>query len=115
MSYRLYKKWTSNIKRLVIALLPALSLNAFALPDDCIQDPARSLECPRLIYKSADLKDPETGQVKNQLVCICLADFEDLLVEPENDVEKITKKNRLQRWTAQLGISEQQLRELVKY
>jgi hypothetical protein len=92
-----------------------LSFNVAAVPDTCIQDPQRSLECPRLIYKMATLPDKESGQNSRQFVCICLTDFEDLLIEPDNEVDKQLKKMQIQSWTAQLGISEEQLRELVKY
>lgn len=86
-----------------------------ALPDTCIQDPQRTLQCPRLIYKNASLPDPQTGQNKNQLVCICLTDFRDLLLEEEDEVDRKIKQMRINDWTAQLGISEEKLRELIKY
>lgn len=92
-----------------------LSMQSQALPDTCIQDPQRTLQCPRLIYKNASLPDPQTGQNKNQLVCICLTDFRDLLLEEEDEVDRKIKQMRINDWTAQLGISEEKLRELIKY
>lgn len=96
-------------------LLSALSFSGYALPETCIQDPQRSTECPRLIYKSASLPDPQTGRENRQLVCICLTDFEDLLTEENNDVSRKMKEMRINSWTAQLGISEEKLKELIKY
>lgn len=86
-----------------------------ALPEICIQDPQRSQACPRIIYKSADLPDTETGELKNQVICICMTDFQDWLVEPESEVEKKLKQMRIQSWTAQLGISEEKIKELIRY
>lgn len=96
-------------------MLSVFSFSLSALPETCIQDPQRKTQCPRIIYKNASLPDPETGQDKNQLVCICLTDFETLLVEEEEAVAKQVKRMKLNSWTAQLGISEEQLKELVKY
>lgn len=98
-----------------VLLMMFLSMQSQALPDTCIQDPQRTLQCPRLIYKNASLPDPQTGQNKNQLVCICLTDFQDLLLEEEDEVDRKIKQMRINDWTAQLGISEEKLRELIKY
>jgi len=72
-------------------------------------------ECPRLIYKNATLTDGNTGRKVSQLVCICLTDFEDLLIEPESEVQKSMKRMRLQRWASQLGVSQQELKDMIKY
>ena len=85
------------------------------LPETCIQDPGRSLACPRIIYKTADLPDLDTGTTRNKVVCICLTDFQDWLVEPESEVEKKLKHMKIQSWTAQLGISEEKIKELIRY
>ena len=98
-----------------VVLLSATSFYSDALPESCIQDPQRRTECPRIIYKNATLPDPQSGADKNQLVCICLTDFEDLLLEEEDDVARQVKQLRINSWTAQLGITEEQLRDLIKY
>ncbi|BDX08102.1 hypothetical protein [Planctobacterium marinum] len=96
-------------------LLSVLSFSSLALPETCIQDPQRRDQCPRIIYKNATLPDPQTGEDKTQLVCICLTDFKDLLLEEKDEVAKQIKQMRINSWTAQLGITEEQLKELVKY
>lgn len=107
---------TIKIKTWLALVLAMFSLQSMAaLPETCIQDPGRSLACPRIIYKTADLADPDTGEITNRVVCICLADFQDWLVEPESDVEKKLKQMKIKSWTAQLGISEEKIKELVRY
>lgn len=102
-------------RRLVVSVTLFCSATATALPEQCIQDPGRTEQCPRLIYKSAMLTDKNTGQPQEQLVCICLADFEDLLVEPDGAVAKSVKRMRLQSLSARLGISEKELKALIRY
>lgn len=106
-----------SIMRLSISILLicATSFSAFAIPETCIQDPQRTLECPRIKYKMAFLTDKESGEKVRQLICICLTDFEDLLVEPENEVAKSMKRRELRSWTRTFGITEEELKELVKY
>lgn len=99
----------------MVVLLSVTSFRSYSLPETCIQDPQRREQCPRIIYKNATLPDPQTGEDKKQLVCICLTDFEDLLLEEEDEVAKQIKQMRINSWTAQLGITEEQLKELVKY
>lgn len=102
-------------RTLTALLLSALSYSVFAVPKTCIQDPQRTLECPRIKYKVATLKDKESGEDVRQLVCICLTDFEDLLIEPESEVAKSMKRRELRSWTRAFGITEEELRDLVKY
>lgn len=107
---------STTISKLPAALLlSAFSFSAYALPESCIQDPQRSTECPRLIYKSAYLPDPQTGKEQKQLVCICLTDFEDLLIQESDEVAQKIKEMRIKSWTAQLGITEEKLKDLIKY
>ena len=73
------------------------------------------MECPRLIYKLAELKDKETGVMSKELVCICLTDFEDILVEPESNLAKTLKESDIRSWAAEFGLTAEQLKELVKY
>ena len=101
-----------SISALSIASIP---LSAFAVPETCIQDPSRTLECPRIKYKMANLTDKNSGKKVRQLVCICLTDFEDLLIEPESEVAKSMKRRELRSWTRAFGLTEEELKDLVKY
>ena len=48
-------------------------------------------------------------------VCICLTDFEDILVEPESNLAKTLKESDIRSWAAEFGLTAEQLKELVKY
>lgn len=102
---------------LMMAMASVFASLSFAqsLPTDCIQEPSRTSVCPRLIYKSAELPHPQTRQLETRIVCICLADFDDLLLPANNDVEQKMKEMRMKSLTAQLQITEEQLLDLVKY
>ena len=112
----LHRNGKIKMRAWLTCVLAAFCFQAQAvLPDTCIQDPQRSQACPRIIYKSADLPDPKTGKMSNRVICICLTDFQDLLIVPDNEVDRKIKQMRIQSWTAQLGISEETLKELIQY
>lgn len=105
-----------TFKHLLPALLLGWSYTAFAeLPQECIQSPQRELPCERLIYKLVSLTDPVTKKKESKMVCICLADFEELIFPAKTDAEKRLQQDRLKLYSAQLGLPEQEILDMVRY
>ncbi|NRQ44115.1 hypothetical protein HRH59_16345 [Rheinheimera sp. YQF-2] len=51
----------------------------------CIQNPKRIKACPHLLYRVAQLPDMTAPAV----ICICVSDFEQLLVKPTDEAQTI--------------------------
>ncbi|GAB3027466.1 hypothetical protein [Bowmanella dokdonensis] len=95
----------------VFLLGALLSAQTLAVPDQCIQAPQRSQPCPHLIYKMARLDKDQP----RQLLCVCLSDFKPLLQEPQTASERTARQMELRRLSAELGIEESLLLEIVRY
>lgn len=100
---------------LALALTGFFAVNtATALPETCIQDPVRKSACPHLIYKMVTgLDDSEPD--KSELVCVCLTDFKSLWEKADSEVAQKIQEMKVRSITAQLGISEEKLKEIVSY
>ncbi|GAA0374228.1 hypothetical protein GCM10009092_43070 [Bowmanella denitrificans] len=96
------------------ALLLICTFSVQAVPEQCLQDPARTQPCPHLIYKQAQLTDKQGNNTK-QLVCVCLSDFADLQAQPSSEAERVRQRMRLKSLAAQLNMDEQTLLELIRY
>lgn len=103
--------------RYVQALLCAVGFicsKVQALPEQCLQDPARTQPCPHLIYKQVNTVDAQAKAAK-QLICVCLSDFADLQLPAATDAQQISQKMRLKSLAAQLNINEQALLQAIRY
>lgn len=103
----------SQVKSLLL-LSVLLSSAVHALPEQCLQDPARTQPCPHLIYKQVSLSEPQ-GKAVKQLLCVCLSDFADLQTPATTDAQRINQNMRLKSLSAQLNMSEQDLLEAIRY
>lgn len=102
-------------KSFYAALFLSMSNSVVALPEKCIEDPLRRDACPHIIYKTVRLPDETSGEDKKQMVCICLTDFQPLFQPSDSEVKQKIKEMNLRSLSAQLGISEEKLKEIVEY
>ncbi|XOV79553.1 MAG: hypothetical protein ACFHVJ_01020 [Aestuariibacter sp.] len=104
-----------RLKLVLLAFTLGFAQCTFALPEQCIEDPLRRNPCPHVIYKTVNLPNKDTGEDERQMVCICLTDFKDLFTKADSEVKQKIKEMNLRSLSAQLGISEEKLREIVQY
>jgi hypothetical protein len=109
------KVLSGKFKLAVLGVLLGISTNSLALPEQCIEDPLRRAPCPHIIYKTVNLPNKTTGEEERQLVCICLTDFKGLFSKADTEVKQKIKEMNLRSLSAQLGISEDKLKEIVQY
>lgn len=91
-----------------------LSFSALALPETCLQLPERTQACPHLIYKKSTVAVQQTATKINDIICICLSDFESLLHQAETKVASTEQQVELNRAAQKLAISEQDLLTLLR-
>lgn len=104
-----------RLKLILLVFTLGFAPFTFALPEQCIEDPLRRNPCPHIIYKTVNLPNKDTGKDERQLVCICLTDFKDLFTRADTEVKQKIKEMNLRSLSAQLGISEEKLKEIVQY
>lgn len=103
-------------KLVLTALISCLSTNVMAqMPEQCIQDPARRDACPRLIYKAADMPVVGTDQTERKIVCLCLADFQEILSTSKDEVQEKIKQQRFRSIAIKWGLTNDQLLDLIRY
>lgn len=85
-----------------------------ALPEQCLQLPERSEACPHLIYKKSKIAVSQTNTKVNEIICICLTDFEKLVPEAKGQIAKIEQQVEFKLVTEKLSISEQDLILLLR-
>lgn len=98
-----------NIVVTIILALVFQHTSSFAAEEQtCLQKPKRSTPCPHLLYKAISYKDES-----NKLVCICLSDFKAFLTPAKNAQEAAIQKLERQDLTISLGMSEQEIIDLL--
>jgi hypothetical protein len=85
-----------------------------ALPEQCLQLPERSQACPHLIYKKSKVAVSQTATKVNEIICICLSDFEKLVPQAKTQIAKIEQQVELKLSAQKLSISEQDLILLLR-
>lgn len=109
------KKFVSPIVSF-FALMSALlsSAGAQTLPEECVQVPERTLVCPNLLYKKSPIDVPMINVQKGQIVCICMADFSDIRIPAESQLEIVDQKVTIARLAVKVNLSEQDLLTLIR-
>lgn len=96
--------------KLVSLLMVAVFSNSInAEQSACLQHPKRTTPCPHSVYKAVPFKDDA-----NKLVCICLSDFTAFTTKPADDKEAVLQKLERQDMSIHLGLSEQEIIDLLK-
>ena len=105
-----------KIQLALSAVICCLSFNVLAqMPEQCIQDLARRDACPRLIYKPADMPISGTDQTERKIVCLCLADFQEILSTSKGEVQEKIKQQRFRSIAIKWGLTNEQLLQLIRY
>ena len=99
----------AKFKRAAVLIIALTSTATFALPDKCIQSPQRTESCGHLVYK----KIAEAGE-EAKIFCVCLEDFEDIRVPATDELGIAKQKYAMRKYTAELGVSEEILLQLVR-
>lgn len=84
------------------------------VPENCVQLPQRTQVCPHLMYKKSPVKLVPYNIEQGQMVCICMADFNELRMPAEGDQEKIEQQVALSRLAEKLAIPERDLLSLIR-
>ena len=84
------------------------------VPQTCIQLPERTEVCAHQLYKRANFGIAALNIIEGQMVCICMADFNNLRVAQTQGLASVDQKVELSRSAKQLGISETALLELIR-
>jgi hypothetical protein len=107
----------ASYRRFWPLLLLAIGLQSnlvAALPDKCLQLPERSQACPHLIYKKSKIAVSQTATKANEIICICLSDFETLVPKAQSQVAKVEQQVELKLAAEKLSMSEQDLILLLR-
>lgn len=106
MKVKLNRRLTALLLTIVASFC---SVNAAEKKQACLQSPKRQNACPNLLYKAIPFKDEGM-----KLVCICLTDFEAFLSPSQDSQKAALQKLERQDLTISLGMSEQEILELLK-
>lgn len=90
------------------------SAAAQQLPDRCVQMPQRTQVCPNLLYKKSPVDVDMTNTKSGEIVCICMADFEEIRIEATGTIEKTEQQVAISRAASRIGLSENDLLTLIR-
>ena len=102
------------VRSLVVVVYLISFLLSAQVPEACIQSPSRSAICDHLIYKRSPVDVAALEIQKNQMICLCMADFQSLRVPIRKGIAATEQQVELARTARRLGISEDVLLSLVR-
>ena len=83
----------------VTHVMPGIMPAQAAVPQQCIQHKNRVKACPHKLYRA----DKLPSQNKNQLLCICVTDFQPLLLQPGSEQQKIEQNMTRRQYEVEYG------------
>lgn len=90
-----------------------LSFSVAGLPEQCLQQPARTEACPHLLYKKSKFDVPILGVKKGEIICLCRTD----IPNSDNTLTEVEKINVRVNWrylTEYYQLSQQEILDLLR-